>query len=176
MATAVKVVIFLLRTHQNECHNFLFFLTTHKLQTYRINLSWWWLNLVQWLRWNIETLSFYISQYMVLRLRYILTRHPLFHTFTVVINTCPCTNQIKILRIAKVRWLVEHQIHQSEILWLIHGWSKWWMLQKSFIELNIGIEIPLSCAWHHQKMYQNCLAVSLTMLGTVRAKFYICLL
>ena len=96
-------------------------------------------------------------------------RTPTFHNLTVVRNTCICMIQITIRRTAEVRLLVVHQLHQSEILWLIHGCSKWRMLQNIFIALRIGLAKPLSCAWHHQKLYQNCLAASLTMLGTVRA-------
>ena len=53
-----------------------------------------------------------ISQHMVSHVRYSLTRHPLFHTLTVVINTCICPIQITIQRNSEVIWSVAHQLHQ----------------------------------------------------------------
>ena len=107
-----KLLMFLFRKHQKECHNFLLFLATHKIQMNRISLRWWLLKLVKWMQWNTETLSFWMIQHMVLRARYSVTRHSLFHTLMVVINACIWPIKITIRRTAKVRWLVAHQLHQ----------------------------------------------------------------
>ena len=100
------LLLFVFRTHQNECHHFLLFLAIRKLQINIINLRWWWLKLVKWMQWKTEMMSFWMIQQMVLCARYSLTRHSLFHNLTVAINTCLFLIQTIIWRTSEVRWLV----------------------------------------------------------------------